>query len=354
MRSGTANPECKPIPSRTVSNSSGQGSHRNLGGQVISGVLPPSLWLQPKAGVRSIKLRLDNGSLWWEHFRPGFSGSAQPAQAASHPNSFTCSLESAKGLAKAGSPRHPCHKEASSVMVKSIKSDTGRSIGTTPFTHHVFMDVSTRGWGAHLDDVTGQGRWTREVSRLHINCLEMRAVRLALSHFHLPPQSHPGCYGHYHRGCLINKVGGTRSWSLWRETESLFAITVHLGISVCARFIPGKMNVIADDLSRAGQILPTEWSLHQDMALHVFNIWEQPNFDLFVTQYNTKCPTFVSATPDARALDMDALTMDWEGLFAFCPSVLLSVSRGGTNSDHWSLGPILDLWTPRVNTTRHI
>ena len=73
----------------------------------------------------------------------------------------------------------------------------------------------------------------------------------------------------------INKVGGTRFWSLWRETESLFATAVHLGISIRARFIPGKMNVIADNLYRAGQILPTEWFLHQDMARHVFDTWGQ-------------------------------------------------------------------------------
>ena len=77
------------------------------------------------------------------------------------------------------------------------------------------------------------------------------------------------------------------------------------------------MNVIADDLSRAGQILPTEWSLHQDMANHVFNIWEHPNVDLFVTWYNHKCPTFVSTNPDVRTLDTVVLTIDWEGMFAF-------------------------------------
>ena len=66
--------------------------------------------------------------------------------------------------------------------------------------------------------------------------------------------------------CPPNKVGGTRPWYLWRETESLFATVIHIGISICVRFIPGKVNVIADNLSRAGHILPTEWSLHQDMV----------------------------------------------------------------------------------------
>ena len=76
------------------------------------------------------------------------------------------------------------------------------------------------------------------------------------------------------------------------------------------------MKVIADDLSRAGQILPTEWSLHQDMAIHVFDLWGHPNVDLF-TRYNHKCPKFVSPNPDARAVKTYARTIDWEGMFAY-------------------------------------
>ena len=52
------------------------------------------------------------------------------------------------------------------------------------------MDGSTKGWRAHLDDVTYQGTWTEEEFHLHINCLEMRAVKVALSRFHISPQSH--------------------------------------------------------------------------------------------------------------------------------------------------------------------
>ena len=51
------------------------------------------------------------------------------------------------------------------------------------------------------------------------------------------------------------------------------------------------MNVIADDLSRAGQILPTEWFLHQDIVSHVFNQWGHPSVDFLVTRYN-KCLNF--------------------------------------------------------------
>ena len=38
---------------------------------------------------------------------------------------------------------------------------------------------------------------------------------------------------------------GTRSWSLWKETESLFSLAITLNISICARFISGRMNMVS-------------------------------------------------------------------------------------------------------------
>ena len=94
------------------------------------------------------------------------------------------------------------------------------------------------------------------------------------------------------------------------------------------------MNVIADNMSRAGQILLTEWSLHQDMANHALDTWGHPNMDLFATWYNHRCPTFVLPTLNGRAVDRDPLTIDWEWMFAYAfptqqilPQVLRKISQ---------------------------
>ena len=39
--------------------------------------------------------------------------------------------------------------------------------------------------------------------------------------------------------------------------------------------------------------------------------------DLFATKQNAKCVMYVSPVPDPQALDVDALSMDWEGLNAY-------------------------------------
>ena len=92
--------------------------------------------------------------------------------------------------------------------------------------------------------------WSQLESHLHINHLWMRGCQtspLSLQH------SCSGSIRQFHQ-----KSGGgwgvTRSWSLWKRTECLFSLAITHNISIRARFIPGRMNVIANDLSKARQI----------------------------------------------------------------------------------------------------
>ena len=79
------------------------------------------------------------------------------------------------------------------------------------------------------------------------------------------------------------------TYCLFTDLSNKFTVVVRLSISIHTRLIPGKMNVIANNLSRARQILPVQWSLHQDIFSHVFNQWGHPSLGLFVTRFNTKC-----------------------------------------------------------------
>ena len=191
----------------------------------------------------------------------------------------------------------------------------------------IFTDASTQGWGAHMEGATIQGTWSRAERLLHINILEMRAVRLALERLHVPPRS-PVLVASDNTTVIahINKQGGTHSRSLWQETDLLFQLLARLQVSLRARHIPGRLNVIADQLSRSGQILPTEWSLRQDIADSIFAIWGHPLIDLFATRYNNKCQVFVSPVPDPMALDADALSISWEAMsaYAFPPHQILT------------------------------
>ena len=182
----------------------------------------------------------------------------------------------------------------------------------------LFTDASTEGWGAHLEGQEVSGLWRAEKG-LHINLLEMKAVSLAVKHFattlkdkHLLVATDNTTVIAY-----INHQGGTRSWSLMEETQLLFNLTQSLNIKIRARHIPGRLNVLADRLSRKNQILPTEWSLHPAVLESLWAKWEKPMIDLFATKDNNKLSLYVSPVPDASAIGVDALTTQWKNLYLY-------------------------------------
>ena len=112
----------------------------------------------------------------------------------------------------------------------------------------------------------------------------------------------------------INKQGGTRSPTLLRLTVELLLWLEAQNIIVRARHIPGCLNVIADHLSRPNQPIPTEWSLHPEIVKRIFGLWGTPEVDMFATVSNSHLPRFMSPVPEPRALAVDALSQDWQGM----------------------------------------
>ena len=224
-------------------------------------------------------------------------------------------------------PVPPHVKEALLWWKRQHVSPLGVPLVPPQFTHRVFTDASTKGWGAHSGQLQCQGLWSMEEQQLHINLLEMRAVRLALQQ--LRPQPCSRILVSSDNNCVvayINKEGGTRSRSLMAETGVLFNLVRSQEWTLKASYIPGRLNVIADQLSRQGQVLPSEWSLHQEAADMLFSTWGKPLLDLFATKTNKKCLLYVSPVPDPQALGVDALTMDLEGVhgYAYPPHQILS------------------------------
>jgi hypothetical protein len=83
-----------------------------------------------------------------------------------------------------------------------------------------------------------------------------------------------------------------------------------------AQHVPGIDNVLADSLSRSFKS-STEWRLHPSVVKCLFAKWDAPNIDLFASSENAHCLTYVSWKPDPRAFHVDALSLNWSGLFAF-------------------------------------
>ena len=123
----------------------------------------------------------------------------------------------------------------------------------------------------------------------------------------------------------INKEGGMKSGSLCALLWRILSWCTRQQVTLRARHIPGRLNVIADKLSRLGQTIQTEWSLHPEVFQAVCSRWHEPQVDLFATRFNNKLPQFVSPVPDPQAWAVDALSLSWEDLdpYAFPPAAIL-------------------------------
>ena len=101
-------------------------------------------------------------------------------------------------------------------------------------------DASKSGCGAHLDDLTVQGVWSSQEQQLHINNLELLAVRNALHHFctliqgkHVLVKSDNSTVIAY-----INNQGGTKSTDLCMILWHLMQWCIEKGITLTSSHIP--------------------------------------------------------------------------------------------------------------------
>ena len=202
-------------------------------------------------------------------------------------------------------------------------------LSLTPFKAEVtmFTDASKAGWGAHMGERTASGLWPDTQRSFHINWLELEAIRLALLRFLPWVKSKHVLVMCDNRTALayLNKQGGTRSKRLTSLAEKIVLLCSQHDIRVLGRHVPGHQNVLADQLSRKGQVIGTEWSLHPGVVQALWARWGMPHVDLFATESNHKLPVYVAPGPDPQALAVDALAQSWDGMWAYAypPTVLV-------------------------------
>ena len=209
-----------------------------------------------------------------------------------------------------------------------------------------WSDASDEGWGAHLAESTVSGLWSMEEKSLSINLRELRAIRLGLSHF--APQIEGQTVAVFSDNstavAYLRKEGGTVSPLLNQEAQLILRWTESLGISLIPQFIMGSNNVIADALSRQGQVLGSEWTLCQEVVNILIKRWPS-TVDLFATSMNYRLPVYFSPLPDQMSAGTDAFLQKWDHLqaYAFPP---FSIIRQVINKIRASQGLELTLIAP--------
>jgi hypothetical protein len=191
----------------------------------------------------------------------------------------------------------------------------------------LFTDASMEGWGAHTAMVQAAGAWTAAQRKLHINVLELLAVKFALQALasHLRGRTVQVHCDNSTAIAYLRKGGGTHSLRLHTEATAIFQECLRESIHLLPLHIPGKRNVLADALSRPTRLPLTEWTLRQDVCDQLFDLWGKPAIDLFATSRNARLPRFVAPLPEPAAEAVDALTYSWdrEYFYLFPPFTLL-------------------------------
>ena len=206
--------------------------------------------------------------------------------------------------------------------------------------------------GGHLDllPLSAEGLWSPEDHlRLHnINLKEMEGVRLCLLHFQealagkvvrlFTDNSSVSTY--------VNRQGGIISDSLSIAAENLLLWCQARGIVLFARHLSGKLNILADMLSRPDAVLQTEWTLCHHVLPKIWTRFFRPHLDLFATRFSHRLPVYVSPVPDGAAWAVDALTLDWSSLqaYAFPPLALLPKVVQKARRDEACLILVAPMW----------
>ena len=246
------------------------------------------------------------------------------------PTYETHSVASKEQLADSGNTRKSDpYSQLPAPPLRMVARRRQRSLRPT-FTPHelqLFTDASKEGWGAHLNEYTARGVWSLPESKLHINYLELKAVFLALKDFQDLCASNIVLIASDNTTVVwyINKEGGMKSCPLCALLWRILTWCTRKQVTLRARHIPGRLNVVADKLSCLGQTIQTEWSLLPEVFQSICYRWHRPQIDLFAVRFNRKLPQFVTPVPDPLATAVDALSLPWEDLdaYAFPPAAIL-------------------------------
>ena len=123
----------------------------------------------------------------------------------------------------------------------------------------------------------------------------------------------------------IRRQGTLRSDPLMFLAKKILEFCFDHTITLVAKHLPGRLNVLADSRSRQAPI-STEWSLDLVTFNFLWSNFGPFSVDLFANRENNKLKCFISPFPDPLSSGVNALSLHWEewgSLYIFPPVSLM-------------------------------
>ena len=187
----------------------------------------------------------------------------------------------------------------------------------------IYTDASKKdggGWGAY-DEIHDEinGRWSLEEQWMNINCLELKAITLAIEAYaplrpeckHIRIMSDNTSAISY-----INKKGGTHCMIMNDLAVDIWSKAADRGLHISAAHIPGIHNILADSASREFHDA-AEWMIPKNYFNDIVRTFGTPDIDLFASRLNKQLPVYASWKPDPESTYIDAMMFSWTGMFIY-------------------------------------
>ena len=96
----------------------------------------------------------------------------------------------------------------------------------------------------------------------------------------------------------LKKQGGSLSRVMCSLAQEVIAWSELYLMTLCVRYVRGKKNILAIQLSHPDQVLPAKWSVLPWVFGAICKVYGRPLVDLFAIRTNTKFPSYGSLVLD--------------------------------------------------------
>ena len=189
---------------------------------------------------------------------------------------------------------------------------TGRAIWPGAASMLLDTDASNLGWGSVLNRAAeARGYHAADRNGLHINCLELGAITLALRSFRalIPVGTVLRLRTDSMVALGVLESGSSRSPVLMAQYRELYELCAAMRVELRVEHISSVLNDWADRLSREND--STEWTLGRAAFRRLEHRYGPHTIDLFATELTTQCARFYARRHCPGAFGVNALRHPW-------------------------------------------
>jgi len=192
-----------------------------------------------------------------------------------------------------------------------------KNISETEISKTIYTDASRLGWGIFSNNISNGGKWDHKEQELHINALELLAIKYGIKAFCHKTNLHIKIMCDNSTAiAYIKNMGGMQSNICNKIAKDIWDWCEYRSIWITPTFIPGKLNVDADNASRLFNDA-TEWMLSTNVFNSITKNFGLPEIDLFASISNKQLNKYVAWKPDPEAIAIDAFTISWGKSFSY-------------------------------------